>query len=322
MQNNITGYDVGALMYCPANAHETIVESLQNEHFSKPFSLAFCLEDTVREDAVEEAEAKLFQTLTRIMDAKKQRDFYIPLIFIRIRSPKQLDKLISRFSVFDDILTGYILPKFFIENCDDYISVIQTANAAGYKYYYMPIFESAAMIDLKSRHDNLTIVKEKLNTISESILNIRVGGNDFSHAFGLRRRVTDTIYDVKPVADLLIDIITTFSTQYVVSGPVWEYFDGDGWDTGLRHELELDLLSGFIGKTVIHPKQIAIVNEALRVSSNDYNDACSILNWDPSSDSLVSASAEATRMNEYNTHFNWANRVVKLANAFGIKSSN
>ena len=49
MSREITGYDVGALMYCPANGHKGIVDALREERFSRPFSLAFCLEDTVRE---------------------------------------------------------------------------------------------------------------------------------------------------------------------------------------------------------------------------------------------------------------------------------
>lgn len=320
MSNTISGYDVGPLLYSPANLHSSIVDALVTERFPHPFSLAFCLEDTVRENAVAEAEQQLFQILSLISEAKRTRDFYMPLIFIRIRSPKQLAKLSLTYSRFADILTGFILPKFFIENCDAYVSVIHdTANALGFTYQYMPIFESASMIDLNTRYQNLSTVKRCLGSISESILNIRVGGNDLSHAFGLRRHVENTIYDVKPVAGLLIDIATTFATDYVVSGPVWEYYGGPGWDTGLARELELDLLSGFIGKTVIHPNQIPIVIQALQVSQDDYDDAQSILGWDDASASLVSSSMEASRMNEYKTHFNWAQKIVKLAHLYGIK---
>lgn len=183
----------------------------------------------------------------------------------------------------------------------------------------MPIFEAAAMIDLATRYQNLARVKEKLEAVSDRILNIRVGGNDLSHAFGLRRSVHDTIYDVRPVAHLLIDIVTTFATQYVVSGPVWEYFAGEGWDTGLRRELAQDLLSGFVGKTVIHPNQIPVVNDMLKVSRRDYQDACHILGWEQDAGLLVSASPDATRMDEFKTHSNWANRILHLAKAYGIR---
>ena len=115
----------------------------------------------------------------------------------------------------------------------------------------MPVFESAAMIPPQTRREALTEVRAQLDTVSGSILNIRVGGNDLSHAFGLRRPANRTIYDLRPVADILIDIVAAFGTQYVVSGPVWEYYSGEGWEEGLRREMELDLLNGFTGKTVI-----------------------------------------------------------------------
>lgn len=321
MSKAITGYDIGPLLYSPANLHSSIVDSLVDEKFPHPFSLAFCLEDTVRENAVAEAEQQLFQTLTLIAAAQRTHDFYMPLIFIRIRSPKQLEKLAIEYSCFSKILTGFILPKFFVENCDAYLTAIHTVTRAlGFSYQYMPIFESASMIDLSTRYQNLAIVKDHLSSISESILNIRVGGNDLCHAFGLRRHVENTIYDVKPVADLLVDIATTFATDYVVSGPVWEYYAGPGWDTGLRRELELDMLSGFIGKTVIHPNQIPVVLDTLRVSASDYEDAKSILGWDDHTGSLVASSAEASRMNEYQTHYKWAQKMIALAKIYGIKS--
>ena len=48
MRSKLTGYDVGALLYCPANAHGSIVGAIVEQRFPTPYSLAFCLEDTVR----------------------------------------------------------------------------------------------------------------------------------------------------------------------------------------------------------------------------------------------------------------------------------
>lgn len=313
----ISGYDVGALMYCPANSRRAIADALLRERYPKPFSLAFCLEDTVAEAAVGQAEEALFQILRQISDNLEKADFYLPLIFVRVRSPRQLRRLAAAYSPFAPILRGFILPKFFAENCEDYIRAIQ--EIAQPAYCYMPVFESPAMIDLSTRYENLAWVKERLDTVSEKILNVRVGGNDLSHAFGLRRSVRDTIYDVKPVSNLLIDIVTTFATQYVVSGPVWEYYGGPGWEEGLRKEVELDLLNGFIGKTVIHPNQIPVVTDMLKVSLRDYEDARAIAGWNGRSGQLVSPSADATRMNEYNTHLRWANKVLHLAAVYGVR---
>ena len=319
MNQIITGYDVGALMYSPANAHTNIVDALQQERYPRPFSLAFCLEDTVREEAVEEAERTLCRTLERISAARAEGPFYLPLIFVRVRSPRQLDRLCTRFAPFAPILTGFILPKFFVENCDAYIQIIQRAAAAGLEWRYMPIFESPSMIDLHPRHRQLEQVRDALDSVSDRILNIRVGGADLSHAFGLRRHVDNTIYDLRPVADVLSDLAAVFARQYIVSGPVWEYYAGEGWDAGLRREVELDMLCGFTGKTVIHPSQIPVVNDCLKVSAADYQDARQIMSWDPHNSRLVAASTGGTRMNEYKTHSRWAERVLQLARRYGVQ---
>ncbi len=319
MSQKHNGYEVGALMYCPAYSHRAIAQALLQEQYPSPFSLAFCLEDTLPDAMVKDAERELFQVLRQISDNAANHSFYLPLIFIRIRSPWQLKALAAAYSPFSHILQGFILPKFFIENSMDYIRAIEELSIAYPGYCYMPIFESPSMIDLASRYENLSLVKRQLDSVSDKILNIRVGGNDLSHAFGLRRRVSDTIYDLKPVANLLIDIVATFAPQYVVSGPVWEYYAGEGWQDGLRKELSLDLLSGFIGKTVIHPRQIPVVNQMLQVSPGDYEDAQRILAWNQENQLLVSANADATRMNEYNTHFNWANKILQLARVYGVR---
>lgn len=320
MDQNPTGYDVGALMYCPANAHTGIVDALKNGRYASPFSLAFCLEDTVREDAVEEAERMLYRTLEQISAAHREQPFYLPLIFIRVRSPRQMQKLARDYGAFAGLVTGFILPKFCVENCGAYTKAIQDIHSrTGPGYRYMPILESPSMFPLHQRYAHLAQVKDCLDAVSELVLNIRVGGSDLSHAFGLRRHVNNTIYDIRPVAGLLTDIVTTFAGRYVVSGPVWEYYAGEGWEAGLRREMELDLLCGFTGKTVIHPSQIPIVNDCLKVTAADYQDARRILEWDPANPQLVASSAGAERMNEYNTHSRWAERILRLAKIYGVK---
>ena len=185
--------------------------------------------------------------------------------------------------------------------------------------YMMPILESPVLIHLLDRAQILYQLKEKLDSISQYVLNIRVGGNDLCHRFGFRRHSNETIYHIRPVANIFSDIITVFGMDYVVSGPVFEYYNGKNWDTGMAKELDEDRLCGFIGKTVIHPSQIRLVNEAYKVPLKDYNDAKAILDWDASSPSLVAGSIVKERMNEYKTHHNWALRTLLLAEAYGLK---
>lgn len=317
MKNNVLYYSVGALLYCPAN-RTSIANSIISGQFSRPFSLALCLEDTIPDASVKEAEQILVSSLTKIRTAQEYKDFYLPKIFIRVRTPKQIRRLVTTLRENISILTGFILPKFHPGNASDYIHEIILANEySGKKLYMMPIYESAAMVDLRTRAELLYSLKDSLDKVGELVLNIRVGGNDLCHLFGFRRHAGESIHKITPVSHIFSDIITVYGMDYVISGPVFEYYAGNNWEQGFLRELSDDRLCGFTGKTVIHPNQIPLVNQAYRVSQKDYADALSILEWNlPSSG--VSANSSRERMNEYKTHGNWAIRTKFLAEVYGI----
>ncbi len=319
MNNSLLYYSVGALLYCPAN-RKTIVDSITRQRFGTKYSLALCLEDTIRDDCVAEAEHILTNSLCQLAKRTEQETFYLPKIFVRVRNARQIGRLYKAFGESIRLVTGFILPKFSLENADTYIQEILRANElASQPLYTMPIFESPSIIDLRYRTEILYTLKEKLDQIEDKVLNIRVGGNDLCHAFGYRRHDDESIHQIRPIADIFSDIITVYGRDYVVSGPVWEYYHSSNWERGLYHEIADDKLCGFIGKTVIYPTQISIVNEAYKVSEHDYQDAAAILNWDKSSHSLVAGSVSKERMNEYKTHSNWALRTLLTAEYFGVK---
>lgn len=312
-------YAVGPLLYCPAN-NPTIVTSITCEKFGKHFSLALCLEDTIKDGCVEEAEQILIASLQAIHARQQEKRFYLPKIFIRVRNPQQIQALVRRLGDARKLLWGFTLPKFSLENADAYIQAIQEANTwPDTRIYMMPILENPVMVNLQDRYGILYGLKEKLDLVSQHVLNIRVGGNDLCHVFGFRRHSDESIHKILPISQIFSDIVTVFGMDYVVSGPVWEYYSGEHWDTGLAAELKDDRLCGFIGKTVIHPSQIDLVNHAYKVTLKDYNDAKAILDWDTASPSLVAGSVVKERMNEYKTHSNWALRTLLLAEAYGLK---
>ena len=90
----------------------------------------------------------------------------------------------------------------------------------------MPIIEDARVAYKESRLDELIAVKRILDQNKELVLNVRVGGTDFSSCFGVRRGINYTIYDIMTVSNCLMDILNVFTrnNDYTVSGPVWEYF--------------------------------------------------------------------------------------------------
>lgn len=320
MKNSSIYYSVGPLLYCPAN-RETIAASIISQKFGDRFSLALCLEDTISDQHVEEAEHSLAASICQINQAAETQPFYLPKIFVRVREPEQIPRLLQLLGRSQALLSGFIIPKFAPDQAGAYIQAVIAANERSeHPLYLMPIYESACMIDLRSRYDILYALKEKLSRVEDLVLNIRVGGNDLCHLFSFRRHAQESIHSIRPVADLFSDLLTVYGMDYVVSGPVFEYYSGRGWKEGLEQELAEDRLCGFIGKTVIHPNQIDVVNDAYRIPQKDYADACSILNWDPSLASCVAANASGERMNERKTHTNWARQILRMAEVFGVRT--
>ena len=127
MKNNVLYYSVGPLLYCPAN-RISITDSLINERFGNRFSLALCLEDTINDDHVEEAEQILISSLSQIFIQHEQKPFYLPKIFIRVRNPQQIQRLTKALGQSIKIVTGFIVPKFSPDNAQSYIEQMILVN--------------------------------------------------------------------------------------------------------------------------------------------------------------------------------------------------
>ena len=310
---------LGALLapppYNPALAHTIVTSSLPGLT-----ALAFCLEDAILDEALPQAELELCRTLAAIK-TKITPQTNLPMLFVRVRTPQHLQHIQQLLGDFQELLCGYILPKFDLSNSAAYIDLIRQSNVGRHKpIYFMPILESQMLAELGSRRPALQQLKDELDRVQKYILNVRVGCNDFCSLFGLRRGVHQNIYQISVIRDILADIVNIFSGEYVLSGPVWEYFGEDlqgAWAEGLRQELALDRLNGFIGKTAVHPAQLPIIYDSLKVSRADYEDALGLLDWLPSTLG-VAKSADGSRMNELKCHTNWALRTAILAEIYGV----
>ncbi len=313
-------YSVGALLYSPA-LNAKVANSVISGVWGSLYSLTVCLEDTISSDLVTAAELQVQATFRQIFEYSENHDIFIPRLFVRVREPEQMVRVFDALIPYQKIFTGFIFPKYTVTNAAAYNETLCRINdRAQHRIYMMPILESRNIIDFRTRTDVLGSIKEHIDSVRELVLNVRVGGNDFSNEFAARRHYDETIYDILPLSQLLGDILTVFSREYVVSGPVWEYFDSadDEWKSGLKKELKMDILNGFIGKTVIHPKQIPVVNEMLQVTRKDFEDAKSILNWDKSG-LQVGKSYGGERMNEVRTNYNWAEKIFLLSEIYGIR---
>jgi citrate lyase beta subunit len=326
-------YAVGGLLYMPAS-NTKIAQKIISREYEFVKSMVLDLEDSLGDDLVGYGQRTIQTTIEELADAVNKGELSynaIPLIFIRVRDNGQMRKTLEMLGENIKYISGFNIPKFDKNNCDEYIAEFKEVNQAvedmtnkKCTLYIMPIIENKNAMYRQLRMDNLLYMNDKLREIQDSVLNIRVGGADFCSVYGIRRSMNDDIYDIGVVRSVLNDIVNVFGKSYIVSGPVWEYFENRDnkedtrWKDGLIKELYADRLNGLLGKTSIHPTQLPIIQASLIVSEDDYNDAKNILGMNANTVG-VKKSASGNRMNEVKTHTNWAKKVIGLANIYGVR---
>lgn len=337
-------YCLGATMYMPGT--KDFASAIIDKKYPGLTSVVLCFEDACRLEDVPAAEDNSFQLLNLIsdkLDAEEISYRDLPLIIFRVRNIEQFHNFARRLEPRQvRLITAFNFPKFNSINGEEYYQYLQELNKKfGEVIYGMPIMEDRKMAFKETRMEELLAVRAILERYRDLVLNIRVGGTDFSSCFGVRRGINYTIYDIMPVRDCLADILNVFSrdNEYTLSGPVWEYFraskemrwkslpEFDFTETlikrepivndavdGLLRELILDKANGFVGKTIIHPSHLNFVNGMLAVTREEYEDACQILQTSGG----VIKSANANKMNEIGPHKNWAEKIYMRAMAYGV----
>ena len=335
---------LGATMYMPGT--QNFAGKIISGWLPELTSMVLCFEDACPADRVRDAEANTIALLDALADAIDSGELSpdrVPLIFCRVRSIGQFHRFASQLSERQArILCGFNFPKFNSRNGEAYFNYLKQLNdELGDVLYGMPILEDPKVAFKESRMGELMAVREMLDDYKEVVLQVRVGATDFSSCFGVRRGVDYSIYDILTVREILSDILNVFSrdNDYVVSGPVWEYFrapkemmfqdlpEVDIEDRllkrnrifneevdGLLREVILDKANGFVGRTVIHPTHVRFVNALQAVTREEYEDAMQILRTDGG----VVKSAQANKMNEIAPHTNWARKVAMRAKAYGV----
>ncbi|MGB3368479.1 MAG: HpcH/HpaI aldolase/citrate lyase family protein [Acidaminobacteraceae bacterium] len=350
-------YALGATLYMPATRSD-IADMIIEKKYPQMMSLTICLEDSIKDDDVCKAEETLVKNLELIDNAKKLGNLLnedIPFLFIRVRTPEHLKKFAPLIENYRDYVTGFVFPKFDIRSGQSYIDNLEEINSIidNKTYYFMPILESEDIIYVEKRRETLNELKNMLEPYKDLVLNIRMGATDFCSLFGLRRGEDYTVYQIQVVRDCISDILNFFSRRdqsYVVSGSVWEYFESNnrflkpllrvtpfsdnfgkkGVDLrsrmiennldGLIREILEDKENGIVGKTVIHPSHIVLVNSLYVVTHEEYIDALEILNRNNSGG--VFKSEYNNKMNEVKPHTLWAKKILLRAKVYGVYNEN
>ena len=351
----ILAYALGATLYMPGT-RESIAEDIISQKNTGLASTVFCLEDSIGDSEVPFAEENLTIQVKRIYKASNNQEIEsvdLPLIFIRVRTPEQILRLMERMGDSAKIITGFIFPKF-TSTSYKYFEVVKSLNdqSTG-PFYGMPIIESSEVIYRESRMHELMETKRLLDSYQDLVLNVRIGATDFSGLYGIRRGPDVTIYDITVIRDCIADIMNIFGrvgSDYVVSGPVWEYFSNGGrvlkpqlrkspfeefhgakgnsgikirsqllnkYVDGLIREVIVDRENGIIGKTIIHPSHIIPVQSLYSVGHEEYLDALSILENSQGHLGVIK-SHYTNKMNEVKPHYNWAQRILLRAKNYGV----
>lgn len=341
---SVLQFCLGASMYMPG--HKDFIDAILTHKYPGLTSMVMCFEDACKIEDVPKAEANSLHTLDVLSQKLEDGEISyadIPLLIFRVRNLEQFKHFAEQLKPrYLKVLTGFNFPKFNSDNGEGYFAYLKELNDHfGEIIYGLPIIEDSTVAFKETRMEQLLGIKRILDRYKQLVLNVRVGATDFSSCFGARRDVEYTIYDIMTVSDILLDILNIFTRRgdYVVSGPVWEYFKVkksmrfqelpkinlqeslmrreplvSAEVDGLMRELVLDKANGFIGKTVIHPSHINYVNGFLAVTKEEYEDALQVL----STSGGVIKSSSANKMNEIGPHRLWAERLVARASAYGV----
>lgn len=331
------GIALGASLYIPGSMLNFSTK-LASNNIKNLTNAIICLEDSISDSVLVEAENNVINELQLIKQNYEKGRILgdeLPLLFLRIRNVEQLQKLAEQLGDTLHILTGIVFPKCTSSNAERFFLYIQEINRQHLtQMYALPILETKEIIYTESREQELTHLYKLFKQFEDLILTIRVGATDFTSLFSLRRPGNRTVYDVKVVADCLTAIINKFNRQddnFVISGPVYEYFEIqnqiknrqtiNSFEETLWDEVQLDVINGFNGKTCIHPSQVDIVNTALVVPKEIYEDALLIVGKRAETNGVLRSPAR-NKMNEVKPHYSWALKILTQAEIYGVLKEN
>ncbi len=286
--------------YTPATTQvEKQLALVNNERPDGARRIVLCTEDSIREDDVDLA----VETLRFVLEQLK-RDTAVTT-YVRVRNPEVLRRILDLPGV--DKLQGFVVPKADPESFRHYADQLPATD-----FTLMPILESQNMFDRNYRASLLSVLRE----YDESIEGLRIGVNDLMGYLGIRRSVSGfTVYDT-PIGALINEIINEFRGvgKFTITAPVFECYS-ELYNDLLIKEVKQHILNGLFGQTVIHPQHIGIIRDLYKVSKEDLESARGIL---ANTRAVVGLNG---RMDEYSTHWRWAEIILERFELFGVAVS-
>ena len=344
-KKNQLRYALGATLYLPATKY--IAPYLLEKRYSHLTSFVMCFENLIEERNINIAEKTLLNTLRTLKMAENENRINkdeLPLFFIHVRDPLQFERLYEILIKEKDIISyisGFFLPKFNSNNADAYLSTVKKIRLISEYIYALPIIESKEIISLASRISELIILEKTIFEYRDMILGIRIGGSYINSVLGVNSLEAMSIYDVGITASIIYDIINSFINlsyeDIAIYSSSWDKkitsfqtvskssnafdqnkviynhaFTHDPSLDGFIREILLDKLNGCVGKTVVYPNQISIVNALYSVERKDYELALSI----------NSSNEPSLNYGEQINNKIWSNKILSLSKIYGVLNEN
>lgn len=274
----IDAVNLGGSLFIPAT-HKDIYDIANARKYPLLKSLVIDLEDSIKEEKL----------LLALKNVKVFCETFVRnkiFVFIRPRNIQVLGEILSYKGI--EHIDGFVLPKFSLENAFSYLEIMQKKN-----FYIMPSIEGKELFS----YTQLQKLKEIILPHRKNIILIRFGLEDMLRQLKMRRKEDESIFDFSVTQTVLGNFLAIFKGEgFSVSGGVYPFFNND---KGFKKDLQRDLKEGLFSKTIIHPRQIGIVDESYKVSQKEYDEALEISESDLAVFKVNGAMAEKTTMMPY-----------------------
>lgn len=199
---------------------------------------------------------------------------------------------------------GYALPKFGLKDAERWLAPLADDSAR-----IMPILETADVFCPSKLRDLCDILTS--NSVRPCLDVVRIGATDLFSVLATRRPPHGTLYDSLMGRHIAAIACYLMSRNLPVAAPVCEALTPT---THMMEEIRLEVEAGFIGKTAVHPAQVAAINHAYGVSLDELNEARACLGSGSAVFSMNGALCEPS------PHRAWALRIVQRHATFGLRS--
>ena len=283
--------ELGATLFIPAT-HKHLEDVILNLKYPNLKSVVIDCEDGIKDSEL----GKALQNIKELLLKYKQSEL---LVFIRPRDISTLNEILF----YENILKidGFILPKFSLQNAQQYIEILEA-----YNFYIMPSIEGEELFNSKK----LNKLKKIIQKSSLNIELIRFGLEDIFKTLKMKRDYEVSPFDISVISAILGNFIATFkSSGFAISGGVYPFFNDK---KGFKKELKRDLKEGLFSKTIIHPNQIDLANKAYKVKAKELDEALKILQSDDAVFNYNSKMQESKTMTPY------AKEIVLRAEVYGV----